>query len=163
MDACRRAVLTAMLNTRLRRLPVRVHLGDVLGGMIGAPFDAVLVNPPYVPCDPDGSPTRGAARAWDAGPDGRRFLDSLCAAAPKLLADGGTLLVVHSCLCGPELTLAQLRGTGLKASVVARSVQPFGPVLRARSLFLERAGLIAPGQRHEELVVIRADRIDHVE
>jgi release factor glutamine methyltransferase len=163
VDVCRRAVLTATLNARLRRLPVRVYLGDALGGMLGTPFDAVLANPPYVPCASDGSPARGAARAWDAGPDGRRFLDPLCTAAPRLLASGGTLLLVHSCLCGPERTLAQLRDNGLKASVVARSVQPFGPVLRERSDFLERAGLIAPGQRHEELVVIRADRIDHAE
>ncbi|SLJ83173.1 putative methyltransferase [Mycobacteroides abscessus subsp. abscessus] len=33
-------------------------------------------------------------------------------------------------------------------------------MLRERAAWLESVGLIAPGQRHEELVVIRADRIE---
>jgi release factor glutamine methyltransferase len=59
-----------------------------------------------------------------------------------------------------DATVRRLRDTGLKASVVARRRVPFGPVLRARAGFLERSGLIEPGQRHEELVVIRGDRPD---
>jgi release factor glutamine methyltransferase len=41
---------------------------------------------------------------------------------------------------------------------VTRSRIPFGPVLHSRAGFLTRQGLIRPGQRHEDLVVIRADR-----
>jgi release factor glutamine methyltransferase len=37
-------------------------------------------------------------------------------------------------------------------------VVPFGPVMRQRVSLLERQGLIRPGQRHEELVVIRGDQ-----
>jgi release factor glutamine methyltransferase len=33
---------------------------------------------------------------------------------------------------------------------------PFGPVMRARADLLQARGLIAPGERTEELVVIRA-------
>jgi release factor glutamine methyltransferase len=41
---------------------------------------------------------------------------------------------------------------------VQRRRVPFGPVMHGRSGFLEQHGLIEPGQRHEELVVIRGDR-----
>lgn len=36
--------------------------------------------------------------------------------------------------------------------------EPFGPVMLARAAYLEAAGLAKSGQRHEDLVVIRADR-----
>jgi release factor glutamine methyltransferase len=73
------------------------------------------------------------------------------------LADKGMGLVVHSELCDPDVTLRQLRGGGLKASVVARRTVAFGPVMRQRAGWLARRGLIEDGQEHEELVVIRAD------
>ncbi|MEO6085471.1 MAG: methyltransferase, partial [Umezawaea sp.] len=64
----------------------------------------------------------------------------------------------HSGLCGTSTTLDQLRGGDLKASVVDRCTTPFGPVLDGRAEWLEDNGFIEPGQRVEELVVIRADR-----
>jgi release factor glutamine methyltransferase len=70
------------------------------------------------------------------------------------------LLVVHSAVCGVETTLDVLRQRGLKAAVVARCMEPFGPVMRSRIELLERQGLIEIGQRYEELVVIRGDRPD---
>ena len=88
------------------------------------------------------------------------MLDRLCAVAPPLLAPGGMLLLVHSALCGVDRTLHQLRGGGLKASVVARAEEPFGPVMRARADLLREQGLLAPDQRNEELVVIRGDRAE---
>jgi release factor glutamine methyltransferase len=68
------------------------------------------------------------------------------------------VLIVHSEVCGIETTLDKLRRGGLKAAVVARRREPFGPVMRQRISLLERQGLIRPGQRHEDLVVIRADQ-----
>ncbi|MFC4496542.1 HemK2/MTQ2 family protein methyltransferase [Streptomyces ovatisporus] len=159
VDLSARAALAARWNARLRRLPVTVHRGDFLDRPTGR-FDVITANPPYVPC-PDrdhGLPmaARGA-RAWNAGEDGRECLDRLCAAAPRLLAPGGVMLIVHSALSGPYRTLGQLREGGLKAAVVRRSRKPFGPVLRGRAAWLEERGLIEPGQREEELVVVRAD------
>jgi release factor glutamine methyltransferase len=160
VDTSRRAVWSTRLNGWLRRVPVHARRGDVLTESGLPRFDLVLANPPYVPCRP-GSGGRGrAARAWDAGPDGRRFVDLLCGVAPSLLAKRGTMLIVHSSLCGIDRTLAALRDSALKASIVARNVELFGPVLRSRTGYLEEAGLIEPGQRHEELVVIRADRTE---
>jgi release factor glutamine methyltransferase len=157
VDVSAGAVLSARLNTLVRRLPVRVRRGDALEVVAGQRFDVILANPPYVP---GRWPAQGASRAWNAGLDGRDLLNPLCDAAFDLLNPGGILLVVHSELCGVDSTLVRLRANGLKAAVVARCVEPFGPVLRSRVDYLESHGLIEPGQRHEELVVIRGDRPD---
>ena len=155
VDLSRRALVAAWVNARLRGMSVRVRRGD-FGDLVGrGEFDVVTANPPYVPSAD--VPDRGAARAWDAGLNGRSVLDRLCAVMPLLLADRGVGLVVHSELCDPDVTLRQLRGGGLKASVVARRTVAFGPVMRERAEWLARRGLIDRGQEHEELVVVRAD------
>lgn len=155
IDISRRAVLATWLNTRCRGLDVRVLHGDLLEPVAGERFDVIVSNPPYVPAAADLLPTGGAARCWDAGTDGRAVLDRICAEAPAHLAPGGVLLVVFSALCGEERTIESLEAAGLDAAVVGRSVEPFGPVMTARADLLEERGLIAPGQRYEELVVVR--------
>jgi release factor glutamine methyltransferase len=156
VDVSRRAVWAARVNTSLRGIRARVHCGDAFMRVAGRSFDLVLANPPYVP-GVSASP-RGRGRAWDAGVDGRDFLNRLCANAPSLLAPGGTLLAVHSTLSNVDDTLHQLRDGGLKAAVVARKEAPFGPVMNGRRDRLRELGFIEPGQRSEELVVIRGDR-----
>lgn len=91
------------------------------------------------------------------------MLDRLTVAIPLSLAEQGMAFVVHSGLNEPLTTLRQSRGAGLKAPVVARRVVPFGPVMHGRADWLESAGLIEPGQRAEELVVIRADKLEPTE
>jgi release factor glutamine methyltransferase len=157
VDVSRRAVWTARMNAALHRLPLQVRLGNALEVIGDERFDLVLANPPYVPAA-NPCAASGPARAWDAGLDGRQLLDPLCARMFDLLMPGGVLLMVHSALCGADTTLRQLRDNGLKAAVVQRRLIPFGPVMRGRIEFLEQHGLIEPGQRHEELVVIRGDR-----
>lgn len=160
IDTSATAVAAARCNARLRRLPaVRVTRGDFRRIPPAGCFDVITANPPYVPCPGTAQGGTRRARAWDAGHDGRLYLDRLCRMAPELLAASGVLLLVQSALSGPPATLGQLRAAGLKASVVARRRQPFGPVLRDRAAWLEQRGVIAPGQREEELVVIRADRV----
>lgn len=159
VDSSYRAVITARCNARLRGLRVRVAHGDLRRRLPAGPFDVVTANPPYVPsAEAETWRPGGRARAWDAGPDGRLYLDPLCRRARALLAPGGRLLVVLSELCGVPRTLRLLREAGLDATVLARRRQPFGPVLASRARWLEERGFIEPGQRHEELVVIRAER-----
>jgi release factor glutamine methyltransferase len=160
VDISFRAALAARFNTRIRRLPVRVERGNVLISLADRQFDVVLANPPYVPCAQQELPRSGPSRAWDAAWNGRALLDPLCTNAPGMLSAGGILLIVHSAVCGVEKTLDLLRQGGLKAAVVARRIEPFGPVMRSRIGLLERQGLIEPGQRYEELVVIRGDQPD---
>lgn len=154
VDVSRRAVLTAWLNTRARGLAVRVRRGDATTGLPRGRYDVVLANPPYVPWHGRG---RGSRR-WDAGKDGRAVLDPLCAAVPHLLGVRGFLLLVQSAVSGVDQTVDALRRARLTTSIVERRSLPFGPVLRRRARYLEDRGLIEPGQRDEELVVIRADR-----
>ncbi len=156
VDVSRRAQTTAWVNARVRGLRVTACRGDLVAPVSDRRFDVIVSNPPYVPAEDDHLPTRGQARAWDGGIDGRALLDRVCAEAPKVLAPGGTLLVVHSTLCGVEETLQQLGGEGLETSVAARATLPFGPVMRRRAQLLEARGLIAVGQRTEELAVVRA-------
>lgn len=158
VDVSRRALATAWLNARRRGLRVRVRRGDLGGPVDGERFDLVLSNPPYVPAAVDRLPQRGVARAFDGGCDGRAVLDRVGAQAARLLVPGGTLLLVHSALCGVAETEERLDAEGFDVAVVARRTQPFGPVLRARATFLERRGLVAAGHREEELVVLRAAR-----
>lgn len=157
VDVSRRAALSTWWNGRRQGLPITVRRQCFLQLCAEQSFDLVLANPPYVPCPGEVAAT-GRDRAWDAGPDGRSALDALCANAPHLLAPTGRLLLVQSDVSGVDVSLARLRAGGAAAHVVARRRIPFGPVMRSRAGFLEDAGLIAKGCRHEELVVIRADR-----
>ncbi|MEV6101311.1 HemK2/MTQ2 family protein methyltransferase [Nocardia sp. NPDC051981] len=157
VDISRAALASAWLNCRLHRVDVELVYGDFRKALRGRTFDVMVSNPPYVPC-PNSGPPRGAARSWDAGPDGRSVIDSLCELAPDMLSDTGTLLLVQSALCGVDTTLALLCAAGFKAAAVARASIPFGPVLRRRAAWLTDTGRIQPGQCDEELVIIRADR-----
>ncbi|TDB83113.1 methyltransferase domain-containing protein [Actinomadura sp. KC216] len=158
VDVSARAVLTARLNALLRGVPVRVLRGDLFAPVAGEVFDVIVANPPYVPGDTDPSAARGRARAWEAGPTGRAVLDRICHAAPRHLTPTGTLLVVHSALSGVATTLVTLRRAGMRAQVIARHREPFGPVMHGRAESLTARGLLRPGQGHEDLVVVRADR-----
>ncbi|WP_372499432.1 HemK2/MTQ2 family protein methyltransferase [Streptomyces sudanensis] len=158
VDRSWRAVITARLHAAVARQRVRVLHGDLLEPASDRRFDLIVCNPPYVPSPHGRPPRRGAAVAWDAGHDGRAVLDRVCDGAADLLRPSGALLLVHSALSGVAPTIERLERAGLAAAVVERSSVPFGPVLRSRSDWLERRGLIAPGQEKEELVIIRAHR-----
>lgn len=158
VDLSRRAVLAARFNARLYGHEVRVRRGDLLAPVTGRRFDLIVANPPYVPAPSAAAPRHGRARAWNAGPHGRAMLDRLCCQAPVLLDPGGVLLLVHSALSGVRATLERLRSHGLAARVADRRTIALGPVLRERARWLTARGLLEPGARTEELVVIRALR-----
>lgn len=160
VDVSRRSVMTVRLNARINGVANRVRAirGDLFGSVPDRGFDVITSNPPYVPSPRDALPARGRSRAWEAGADGRALLDRICAEAPARLRPGGTLLLVHSSLCGTEATLDQLAAAGLEARVVERRRGPLGPLMRARAEQLERSGVLAPGQRDEEIVVIAGRR-----
>ncbi|BAH50602.1 hypothetical protein [Rhodococcus opacus] len=101
-------------------------------------------------------PVSGIARSWDAGKDGRAVLDWICLHGPDVLEAGGVLLFVQSALSGIEKSGTMLEEQGLCVDVVSRVEVPFGPVLAARRNMLTQRGVIAMGQRSEELVVLRA-------
>ncbi|MFF9803765.1 HemK2/MTQ2 family protein methyltransferase [Streptomyces coeruleorubidus] len=157
VDVSRRAVWAARLNAVRAGLPVRIRHGNLFDPVRGESFDLILANPPYVPAPDGAGRPRGAARAWDAGDDGRLVVDRICREAPDLLHPGGVLLLVQSALSGPDLTVGQLRSSGLKAAVTCRRRIAFGPVLRGRERWLRERGLLPPAEDKEELVVVRAE------
>lgn len=162
-DICPRAVHCSRTNAALAGVAVDIRQGTWVDAVELAPFDVVVANPPYVPTPPVDdshliSPSAGPSWAWNAGADGRLVLDPLCDAAPKLLCDGGTLLLVHSALAGVQQSLERLKWAGIEAKVIASKWIPFGPVMTARAKWLEDTGRIPRGRREEELVVIRADK-----
>ncbi|OBK47044.1 HemK2/MTQ2 family protein methyltransferase [Mycobacterium sp. 1081908.1] len=160
-DTCRHAVRCSRDNAVGAGVEVDVRHGSWTEAVDWAPFDVVVANPPYVPAPPDGEPagpSGGPSWAWDAGHDGRMVLDPLCESAPKLLCDGGSLLLVHSAIAGVQQSLDRLKWAGLRAEVIASKWIPFGPVMSARANWLEETGRIPRGRREEELVVIRADK-----
>lgn len=158
VDVSSRAVLNAKLNARLNGLRVRSLRGNLFAPVGRERYDLILANPPYVPSPGDELPTRGAARAWEGGVDGRLLLDRLCEQAADHLTPGGSVLIVHSSLAGEEATVRGLRDSGLEVEVVARRRGPLGPIASARAELLEQRGLLQPGVREEELLVIQGRR-----
>jgi release factor glutamine methyltransferase len=155
VDVSRRSVATVRLNALLRGRRVRALRGSLFEPVAGEKFDLIATNPPYVPAPSDSLPASGPERAWDAGRDGRALIDPICDAAPQHLKPGGAILIVHSSLCGTDLTVGRLAAGGLEADVVARERGPLGPLMLARVEQLEASGALRPGEREEELVVIR--------
>lgn len=158
LDLARRAVLTARINALLHRHRIDVRRSDLTAAVRGRAYDLLLCNPPYVP-----SCGAGAAGAWP-GPGVGRGARRPDRPGPRLrrrpggAAAGGALLMVHSALCDPELTLARLEAAGLPAVVCERARVPLGPVLRSRRAWLRDRGLLGQGAVTEELVVVRAVR-----
>jgi release factor glutamine methyltransferase len=155
IDISRRATLAVRLNAKLNGLTVRAVRGDLFEPVRGVRFDLIVSNPPYLPSAEDELPRHGPARAWEGGPGGRTLIDRICARAPAHLRPGGVLLMVHSSVCGEHATLAALSRRGLAAEVIARSVGPLGPRLRARADGLRARGLLG-AHGCEEMLVVRA-------
>jgi release factor glutamine methyltransferase len=153
VDVSRRALVSTRISARLNGVRVRTRKGELLQAVPGEAFDMIVSNPPYLP-SPDALPTRGAARHTEAGPDGRLLLDRLIAQAPVHLRPGGVLMVTHSSVNGEQATLERMRSAGLEPEVRERRRGPLGPLLAARAPALEAAGLLEPGTREEDLLVI---------
>jgi release factor glutamine methyltransferase len=154
VDVSARAVLTARINARLNGVRVEAIRGSLLDAVPGRRFDVIVSNPPYLPAEDDALPARGRARHTEAGTTGRTLLDRLIDAAPAHLAPGGVLIVTHSSVNGEDATLARMRAAGLEPSVAERRRGALGPLLAARAPRLEERGLLAPGERSEDLLVV---------
>jgi release factor glutamine methyltransferase len=157
VDLARRAVMNARLNARLNRLQLEVLRGDLFAPVEGRRFDLIVSNPPYIPAPPDNGTPQGAARAWDAGPDGRAFLDRICDRAAGHLRSGGRILLVHSSLAKPDESERRLAATGLSTRVVAEHEGKLGPVAQERIDYLRSIG-VADASEEERMVVVEGRR-----
>jgi release factor glutamine methyltransferase len=155
VDISVRAMLTARLNALLNGLDVEVRRGDLVGALGEDRFDVIVSNPPYVPAETDHLPRHSNRTPLDGGRDGRALIDRICREVPARLRPGGTLMLVHSSVCGFDRTAAMLEASGLDVEVASRASGPLGPVLRSRAPLLRARGLLDESE-DEELAVIRA-------
>jgi release factor glutamine methyltransferase len=155
IDVSRRSMLSVRLNAALNGVHVTAVRGDLFAPVAGRRFDVIVSNPPYLPHPDEQLPQRGLARAIDAGPRGRAFLDRICAEVGEHLTPGGVLLLVHSSVCGEQATIDALSARGLHAEVVYRHRGPLGPILQSRVDWLRAEGMLLPGDQ-EDVIVVRA-------
>jgi len=155
IDISRRAMLSVHLNALLNGVRVTALRGDLFAPVAGRRFDVIVSNPPYLPHPDEQLPERGLARAIDAGPRGRAFLDRICAQVGEHLTPGGVLLLVHSSVCGERETLEALSASGLQAEVVYRHRGALGPILQSRVDWLRAEGLLLPDDQ-EDVLIFRA-------
>lgn len=152
VDRSRRAVWTAAANSLLNGVRIRAVRGDLYAPVRGRRFDVITSNPPYLP----GLWPRSVSRHVAGGIDGRAVLDRIIVAAPNYLLPGGRLLLIHSSVCGIEVSVDRLRSVGLRPSVLEQIPGPLGPMLDSRAADLVRAGLIDADRRVEEMAVLLA-------
>jgi release factor glutamine methyltransferase len=155
VDISTRAVLSVRLNAKLNGVSIRAERGDLFAPVRGERFDLIVSNPPYLPGDSDHLPRRGLARAWEGGRDGRLVIDRICTGAPDHLRPGGSVLLVHSSVCGVHHTVGALASQGLDVDIVGSHRGPLGPRLRSRTQLLRQRGLLHDGDL-EDIVLIRA-------
>jgi release factor glutamine methyltransferase len=155
VDISRRAVANVRLNALLNGVRVRPLRGDLFAPVAGRQFDVIVTNPPYVPAPDERLPQRGIDRAWQAGLNGRVLIDRICADVADHLRPGGAVLIVQSTINGEDQTCALLSDAGLEADVAYRERGAFGPLMTRMAPELEQRGLIAVGEREEEVVVVR--------
>lgn len=157
VDISWRALVNTWVNVKLNAVAVEIVRGDLFAAVRGRRFEVIVSNPPYLVSASEELPRRGPHRAWDAGPDGRVFLDRICAQADQHLVLGGVLLLVHSSLNDEQLTIDALARRGLDARVAERRHGPLGKRMQARAPMLRARGLLPDGDV-EDIVVIRAQR-----
>lgn len=151
VDLSRKALLTVKINAAVHSARVKTARSDMFSALGDRSFDLVLANPPYIP-GPAEVPSRGIARAWEGGYDGRLLIDRLCQEAPAHLRPGGHLLIVHSSMNGEQLTLERLEQAGLSAAVRLRHQGRLGRVSAGREEILRARGLLT-GDIEETLVI----------
>ena len=104
---------------------------------------------------PTGGMTATEAAAGKARRRRRQIVDRLIDRAPDHLNPGGVLLVVHSSVNGVDPSLDRIEAGGMEPDLAATHRGPLGPILTERARIMEERGLIEPGQREEDVVIVR--------
>lgn len=155
VDLSRRAAMNVRINAWLAGVNVDARRGDLFGAVASEEFDLIVANPPYVPAPP-GERHAGAARAWNAGADGRLIIDRICGGVGDHLRPGGSAMVLQSSLANVDATLERLGEAGLEPRVAASEYVPLGPIAASRADYLQEHGFSENGG--EWMTVIRADK-----
>ncbi|MBP7071495.1 MAG: methyltransferase [Methanothrix sp.] len=107
----------ALRATRARAGEVALVRADLFRG-IGARFDLILFNPPYLPFRPEERSGRWIDRALDGGESGRETVDSFLQDLEDHLHPGGRALLLVSSLTGPDEVMETASSLGLQAEAI---------------------------------------------
>lgn len=88
-------------------------------------FDRVLCNPPYLPVDPDAARDDWMERALTGGETGRAVVEPFLDDVARVLAPGGSALLLVSTLTGIEAVAAYAADQGLAAATVREESFPY--------------------------------------
>ncbi|MBP1922988.1 release factor glutamine methyltransferase [Halorubrum alkaliphilum] len=112
-------------------------VADLLDPFRGGAFDTVCFNPPYLPTDPDNEWDDWMEHALSGGESGRELIAPFLVDVGRVLAPGGTVLLLVSSLTGYEEVLALIADAGFSHEVVVEESFPFETLTVLR---LEREG-----------------------
>lgn len=131
-DIDKRSVQCAAYNARLNNLRIDARIGDLFDPVAGELFDIVVSNMSSLPTPPEEQHAEYISRNFDAGWDGRKYLDLLIDQAPNYLRRPGHLLLVHSNFANSERTEEKLRKLNfeveIKSRELAMGVNQFGVI-----------------------------------
>ncbi len=118
-DISSQALKCTTHNMRLNNVKNMKIIESNLFEKVNEKFDLILLNPPYLPSDPD-EPEHELKKAWDGGRDGREIVDRFIDKVDEHLLPRSRVQLVQSSLNNTQKTLKRLEEKGLKPLVVAK-------------------------------------------
>ncbi|MEM3399947.1 MAG: class I SAM-dependent methyltransferase [Candidatus Micrarchaeia archaeon] len=113
------AVENARFNARINGKKCSFFVSDLFEN-VGASFDCIAFNPPYLPTGEEDVVSGPIDLAWNGGADGRKVIDRFIEEFPDYLNEGGCLYMVSSSLCDNEKTIRMLGKRGFACSIEDR-------------------------------------------
>lgn len=112
-------------NAREAGISMAVVRCDLAASFQGGVFDRVLFNPPYLPHDPDAAHDDWMERALTGGETGRAVIEAFLDDVKRVLAPGGSVLLLVSTLTDIEAVAAYADDNGLLATTDREESYPF--------------------------------------
>lgn len=108
-----------------RERGLSVVRADLVAPFVDGAFDLVAFNPPYLPTPPEAEWDDWMEHALSGGEDGRAVVDPFLRQVGRVLAEGGTVLMLVSSLTGVDDVRSLAAAEGFESTVVAESSHPF--------------------------------------
>ena len=108
-----------------RERDLQVVQANLADPFVDDAFDLVAFNPPYLPTPPEEAMDDWMERALSGGEDGRRVIEPFLATVGRVLAPGGTVLLLVSTLTDIEAVRDLAAEHGLSGPEVASESHPF--------------------------------------
>ena len=131
------AINCAQRNTKFNGLSSEIEIlqGNLFDPLkIGARFDLILFNAPYLPSKKD-EEKHWIDKAWSGGETGRTIIDRFIHNVTDYLAEKGQVKLVQSTLSDLDKTLVELRKCGLSAKIIAEKESMFEKIMLIEASF----------------------------